>query len=317
MNKKIGLLLSLGAVALALAGCSRDNLTVGASTKKADGMVAIIKGRVASKAKVSYSIDNAATQSTKNVGGAYTIEIPSTTKEQKVKVTAKNDGSTISKTVTVEKEKRLADFSKFKDSFNQAIVGMNMSKSDQQLAQKLQKEGAELKKQAPADPKKAQAELAAMPAAERVQAMQKMKAMQQQASDLKKQSAQLQSDMDKIKNDKKDQLIPDSPKTGVTEWVNQKEYQIRGNYQNGDMMGLTVIATTKAMKHPSQAKGFGTAFGIAAKEVGANPKDVMNQFKSYSKKAKSGQTTMKTITSNGVKFNIGLSTTRLYIYITK
>ena len=43
----------------------------------------------------------------------------------------------------------------------------------------------------------------------------------------------------------------------------------------------------------------------------------MKQFAKETKDQKDSQTTMKTIKSNGVKFNVGFSTSNIYVYITK
>ncbi|WP_243680975.1 hypothetical protein [Lacticaseibacillus manihotivorans] len=56
---------------------------------------------------------------------------------------------------------------------------------------------------------------------------------------------------------------------------------------------------------------------MLANATGADAKKVGKAFTKAIKDAGSGSTTIDTITSNGVKFNIGLSTTDLYIYITK
>lgn len=317
MNKKLIAGISSALLALVLAGCGQNNLTAGAKVKKASGMVALVKGRVNKDAKVSYKIDDQKAQDTKNTDGSYVIEVPSTTKDQKITINAKNGSSKENKQVTVKAEKRLSSYSDFKNKYNQAIVGMNMSKADQAKAQSLQKEAAEMKKQPKVDPKKLQMEMAKMPADKRAAEMKKMQAMKQKGTELKKEGQQLQDSMDKIKKDKKDDLLPDHPATGVSYLVKKSDYQLRGNYQNGDLMGLTVIASNSAMKHKTGQKDFGTAFGISAKALGADPKSVMKQFKKFKKDAKSGQTTMKTIKSNGVKFNIGVSASDLYIYVTK
>ncbi|WP_158509299.1 hypothetical protein [Pediococcus damnosus] len=74
------------------------------------------------------------------------------------------------------------------------------------------------------------------------------------------------------------------------------------------------------MKQESGQKDFGTVFSLLSNELGANPKSVMKQFEKLlkdAKKSSSTSTATNVIKSNGVKFEVGYSTTHLYIYITK
>lgn len=135
---------------------------------------------------------------------------------------------------------------------------------------------------------------------------------------LKQRQQEVQAAMQQAQQTQKDQLLPTTPKNGVTEWVATKHVTIRGSVDNQDVMGMTLITPVKALKDKAALKDFGTSFALIAQATGADSKKVMSEFSDYTKKNKKGsQTTMKTIESNGVKFNTGFSTSDLYIYITK
>ncbi len=137
---------------------------------------------------------------------------------------------------------------------------------------------------------------------------------------LQKEGKEVQAAMATAKKENKDKLLPTNMSNGVKNVITQNNYTVRANYQDKNLMGLTLIVPVKAMKQESGQKDFGTVFSLLSNELGANPKSVMKQFEKLlkdAKKSSSTSTATNVIKSNGVKFEVGYSTTHLYIYITK
>ncbi|MCT4398446.1 hypothetical protein EFN70_07250 [Pediococcus ethanolidurans] len=321
MKKFLPGIIGLAAI-FALAGCGNQKLTMGASTKTPSGMVAVIKGKTNKDAKISYQVKGQSKKSVKNTDGAYVIEVPATTKTQNVTVTSKKGSTTIAKKVTIKKTKALAKYQTIASKYNQAVIGMSLSKSTQKKAQKLA--AAEKKAKASSSTAtsaaKAKAAIAKLPASQQKKALAKLQAEQKEMLALKKEAKEVQAAMASAKKKNKDKLLPTSLNNGVQNVITQKNYTVRANYQDKNLMGLTLIVPVKAMKKSSGQKDFGTVFALLTSEVGAKPKSVMKQFKKVQKDAKnstSTSTTTHVIKSNGVKFQVGYSTTHLYIYITR
>ncbi|GEL15640.1 hypothetical protein [Pediococcus cellicola] len=312
----------IGLLALfTLAGCGNHQLTVGATTKKPSGMVAVIKGKTNKGAKLSYQISGQSKKTVKNTDGAYIIEVPAKTKDQKVTVTSKDGTNVIHKKVIVKKTKALGNYKKVANSYNQAVIGMSLSKSTQQKAKQLAQAQQKAKTAGTqTSAAKAKAAIAKLPAAEQKKAVAKLKAQQKQMQALQQEAKEVQSAMATAKKKNQDKLLPTSLKNGVQNVITQKNYTVRANYQDQNLMGLTLIVPTKAMKNKDRQKDFGTTFALLTTEVGAKPKSVMKQFAKFQKDAKNSTSTSTAthiIKSNGVKFQVGYSTTHLYIYITK
>lgn len=317
MKKFLPGIIGLAAI-FALAGCGNQKLTVGASTKTPSGMVAVIKGKTNKDAKISYQVKGQSKKSVKNTDGAYVIEVPATTKTQNVTVTSKKGSNTITKKVTIKKTKALAKYQTIASKYNQAVIGMSLSKSTQKKAQELA--AAEKKAKVSSSTAKAKAAIAKLPASQQKKALAKLQAEQKEMLALQKEAKEVQAAMDSAKKKNKDKLLPTSLNNGVQNVITQKNYTVRANYQDKNLMGLTLIVPVKAMKKSSGQKDFGTVFALLTSEVGAKPKSVMKQFKKVQKDAKnstSTSTTTHVIKSNGVKFQVGYSTTHLYIYITR
>lgn len=286
----VGLVVSLGLVSL-LAGCGQAKLTTSKTNYHQNGMVAVVKGTTNKKAHLNYQIDQGATHKTSVREGTYVVQVPTTTKQQTVTLKAKTGSKTIEKKVTVAAGTAVGQYQAIADKYNQAVIGMALSKADQAKAQSLQKQAAAAKagQLAPAQ----------------------LMALQQTQKDV-------QAAMQQAKTAKKDQLLPAKPADGVHQLVKTDNVVIRGAIADQDVMGLTLIAPIKALKDKAALKEFGTSFALLAQSTGADSKKVMSEFSKFTKKnKKSNQTTMKTITSNGVKFNTGFSASHLYIYITK
>ncbi|WP_412989063.1 hypothetical protein ACLJJ6_08875 [Pediococcus siamensis] len=319
MKKILSGLVGLAAV-LALAGCGNHKLTVGSTTKKPSGMVAVIKGKTTKGAKLSYQIEGKSKKTVKNTDGAYIIEIPATTKTQKVTVTSKAGNDVLTKKITVKKMAALENYHKFATNYNQAVIGMSLSKDTQKKAQELAAAQKKAKNASTTSAAKAKAEIAKLPAAQQKKALAKLAAQQKEMLALQKEAKEVQTAMASAKKKNKDKLLPTTLTNGVQNVITTKNYTVRANYQDKNLMGLTLIVPTKAMKHKDRQKDFGTAFALLTTEVGAKPKSVMKQFTKLQKDAKNSSSTSTTthvIKSNGVKFQVGYSTTHLYIYITK
>ncbi|MYV16195.1 hypothetical protein [Furfurilactobacillus milii] len=285
MQRKTILGIVAAASVLALAGCGRASLTTTNETYHQDGMVAAVKGHTNAN-KVTYQVDDHTKESLTVHNGTFVIQVPTTTKRQSVKLTA--NGSR--KTIHVSAAKVLTDYQTLQKSFNQALTGSKLSKADQGKAMALQKAAASLKKQpTPA-------------AAAQVGALQK----------------DVQAAMTTAKQQAKDQLLPvKTPANGVSDVVSTKDYRIRMNVQNGQVLGATMIVPTKAFKQKATQKQFGTSFALLTNGVGADSKSVMKQFGKETKSVKSGSSSIDPIYSKGVKFTIGLSPADIYIFVVK
>ncbi|KJU74295.1 hypothetical protein AH70_07530 [Pediococcus damnosus LMG 28219] len=305
-----------------LAGCGNHSLSVGASTKTPSGMVAVIKGKTSKNAKISYQIDQQAKKAVKNTDGAYVVEVPAKTKKQTVNITSQKGSDVITKKVTINKRKALGQYKPIANNYNQAVIGMSLSKADQQKAKDLA--AAEKKAKAssskPTSAAKAKAEIAKLPASQQKAALAKLEAQGKEMAALQKEGKEVQAAMATAKKENKDKLLPTNMSNGVKNVITQNNYTVRANYQDKNLMGLTLIVPVKAMKQESGQKDFGTVFSLLSNELGANPKSVMKQFEKLlkdAKKSSSTSTATNVIKSNGVKFEVGYSTTHLYIYITK
>ncbi|QFP79695.1 hypothetical protein [Latilactobacillus graminis] len=286
----VSLITSLGLISL-LAGCGTTKLTTTKTNYRQNGMVAVVKGTAAKQADLKYRINQERFKKVTVKGGTYVIQVPTTTNTQTVTVRAKANGKTSTKQVTIAAATAVGQYAKIANQYNQALVGMALSKADQTKAQELQKQAAAAK--------------AGQLTATELGAL---KQTQQVVQDAMQQAHQTQ----------KERLLPTTPKNGVSEWTANQHVTIRGSVDNQDVMGITLITPVNALKNKAALKDFGTSFALIAQATGADSKKVMSEFSDYTKNNKKGsQTTMKTIKSHGVKFNTGFSASHLYIYITK
>lgn len=319
MKKFSELALVLASAALLLTGCGRTKLTVSDHHLKADGLAVVIKGETNQK-KVSYQIDDAAKKTVKAQNSAYTVMVPVQTSKQTVHLSA----GAKKQTVTVDAVKSLGSYAKIKQAFDQGLVLTKLSAKDQQALMGLQKQGQQLK----ADQQKIAAKVAADqkaiaqkqdPAAvadlqKQAQAGAKLKAAAQK---LQQQQAVLQPKLVQAQQAVKDQQLPATAKDGIHNLQKNKEFLLRANVDDQKVNALAVAVPVKVMKNQAKAKDFILKFSTLAAAVGADPKDVLKQFKKNMNADKSSQTTIKSIHSNGVTFSIGLSADQLYIYLLK
>lgn len=290
------LLGALGLLALTLAGCSNNALTTNKTSYHPTALTAVIKGEAKAKT-VQYQIDNGTKHRVQVSGGTYFFQVPAASKDQTVKVLAKR----ATKTVTVKKVKALGNYRQLAATYNQMVIGSYLPTKVQRQLQQAQKQQAATKKKLAALAKTDPAAAAA--------------AAQQEQAAVKR----LQAQMATAKRRAKDDLLPTTAKDGVQNLIRNDDVTVRGNVQDGKLMGLAMIVPTKQMKTKTGQKKFGTTFALLGTTLKAKPKYVINKFEKVLKDAKknSSSTTTKTIRSNGVRFNVGFSTTHLYIYMTK
>lgn len=319
MKKFSELALVLASAALLLTGCGRAKLTVSDHYLKADGLAVVIKGETNQK-RVSYQIGDAAKKTVKSQNSAYTVMVPVQTNKQTVHLSA---GSK-KQTVTVDAVKSLGSYAKIKQAFDQGLVLTQLSAKDQKTLMGLQQQGQKLK----ADQQKIAAKVAADQKAiaqnqdpeavadlqQQAQAGAKLKAA---AQSLQQQQAAIQPKLVQAQQAVKDQQLPVTAKDGIHNLQKNKEFLLRANVNDQKVNALAVAVPVKVMKNKAKAKDFILKFSTLASAVGADPKDVLKQFKKNMDTDKSSQTTIKTIHSNGVTFSIGLSADQLYIYLLK
>lgn len=291
MMKRTVLAIASLALIGVLAGCGQHNLTTTKTSYRQNGMVAVVKGTAAKKATLTYTIDDAKAKSVTVKSGTYVIQVPATTHKQQVTIKAKQAGQVQQKQVTIQAAKALGDYQTIVSTYNQALVGMALSKDDQALAQSLQKQTAAAKA----------GELSAT-----------------QLATLQTTQQALQTAMVKAQQQQAKLLLPTQAKSGVQTLQKNANTTIRANVANQQMIGMTLITPVKALKNKAALKVFGTSFSLLANATGADAKKVMHEFETFTKKSQAdNQTTMKTIKSNGVQFNTGFSASDIYIYITK
>lgn len=311
-----------GALTLLLAGCDKTTLSTTKTTYKPNGLVAAVKGKSNVK-KVHYQLDGGQTKTATVHNHTFVIQVPTKTTRQTVKIKAGSDTTT----VHVKGAKKLVGYQKMATTYNQALIASKLSKSDQQAAKKLQTEGAALKKQQAtiqAKVKQAQAQIkaggtAAATGAKTLQAQQTAAAqLKTKAASLQTTQKQVEAAMATAKKQVKSQLLPTkTPSDGITNVLTTKDYKIRLNVQKGDVLGAAMIVPTKAFKNKTRQNNFGTAFALMTTTTGANAKKVMKAFQKETKDNSGSTTTIDPINSKGVRFTIGVSTSDLYIFMTK
>lgn len=319
MKKFGGLVLTLAAIALLLAGCGRDKLTVADHHLKADGLSVVIKGET-NQDQVTYQIGNGPKKTVKPKSSSYTVMVPVQTNKQTVHLTAGSQ----KETVTVAKTKALGSYTKIKQTFEQGLIMTKLSTKDQQTLMALQKKGQQLKlaskkvQQSIAADQKALAEKqdakAAADLQKQAQAGVKLK---QEAQTLQQQQAALQPKLARAKQAVKKQQLPATVKDGIHNLQKDKDFLLRANVKNETVNALAIAVPVKTMKDKAKAKDFIVKFSTLASAVGADPKDVLKQFKKQLDSKKSTKTNIKSIHSKGVDFSIGLSADQLYIYVLK
>ncbi len=120
-----------------------------------------------------------------------------------------------------------------------------------------------------------------------------------------------------LKMGKQTDQLPLIAKDGIFKYTTSNGTKLRMNVQNGQLMGIAMNITYKAMKSKSGMKDFGTDLVLISQYVGADGKSVVKKLGKEVKDADGGTTTMKQITSKGINYNVNLATNDFYLYITK
>ncbi|KEK02850.1 hypothetical protein [Oenococcus oeni] len=269
---------------------------------KASGLSTNIKGTATKNKFISYSINDGKKHSVRIRSNSFAINIPSSNKEQKVTIYNGN----VSAKIVVKASKQLADYQKFAKKYNQSLIASSLPKSIIKKANELKK--AQAAKQTTA------AEIARMSRTEQLQLEEKNKELKQDAKEVQAATA-------KLKSENKDNLLPKKLKNAIKNAVSNKNYIIRVNVANGRLIGISLIVPAKLLSSGSNKKSaqtFATTFALLANSLGANSKNVLEKFTKFAKEAKTSQTTsLKTISSKGIKFDTGFSTKKIYIFITR
>lgn len=92
--------------------------------------------------------------------------------------------------------------------------------------------------------------------------------------------------------------------------------QMRSVIEDGQVMGLSLIASNKLLKTTKGLNEFGSVLGTLAGVTGSDAKSVLKQFAKSTKSVKDGKTTIDTITSKNINFDVAFSQNDVFIYVT-
>ncbi|PWG00103.1 hypothetical protein [Levilactobacillus bambusae] len=296
MKKAIGYLFGLASLTLLLAGCSSTKISTTKTSYAPEEMNAMVKGTTKAKT-IRYTVDNGQSHKVTVSGGTFFFQVPATTKDQTVKITA----NSAEKTVTVKKAKALGNYKTIANKYNNAVIAMKMPEKTRNQLMDAQKNGAKTKA-------KLQALAKTDPAA-----------AAQAAQEQKQAAATMQQAFNNAKKKANGELLPVTPQQGIHNAITQKNATVRLNVNGTKLMGITLITPNEALKTKSGKSEFGTTFALLGNALDAKPKTVMKKFETVMKDAKnsSSSTTTKTIYSNHIRFNTGFSASHLYIYMNK
>lgn len=282
MYQKLGIIFAIS-LSLLLGGCSKVSLSTTAKTYSPDGMVAVVKGHAANGDCVTYQINHGTKHSVKVHNKTFVIQVPASNRQQKVKIIATHGSSQQKQIVKIKTSKSFGNYRQIVQKYNQMLI---MSKLSPQEIQTLKSESF-------------------LKSAKNSMNSQQMQQIQQ-----------IEQKVQQLQSTTKNEQLPDQL-SGIHNVVNSSAYTLRLNVQNDKLMGATMMIPVKSFKNQSQSRKFGTAFIIFSEALGANGKQVMHQFESKTKNQDKTQTTSKTIVNRGVKYSIGFSTSKLYVYITR
>ncbi|MGF2384799.1 hypothetical protein [Lentilactobacillus otakiensis] len=307
MKKLFGLLVAAASLMLILSGCGKPTLTVSDHHLSANALAVTLKGKSNQK-QVDYTVNGGAKKTVKTNSGAFVISVPTKDYQQTVKLST--DGK--HQTVTVAKADVVGSYQKMRTSYNQALTGAALPKKDQELAQGMAKQAAQLEKQAAALKSSKATGMAAMQ-----EKAQKAAALQKQAAKLKQTQAQLAPAMKKAQASVKDQLLPANPKSGIHNLISTDKMTLRANLAGDKVLGMAMMVPVSSLKHKKDLKPFIMSFSILTDSVGGNAKHALKEFQKSAKAKKSTSTTAPIFHSNGITFSLGYSTSTLYVFVTK
>lgn len=318
MTKKIHLIVIAALLSFVLAGCGKTNLTASHHTMSPSGLTAIVKGTTNQK-KVTYTINSGKQHTQKVTAGAYAITIPAKPYKQTVKITANQRQVT----TTVNQQSAISSYKSFQTAYNNTMMATALSKKDQATATSLSAQAAKLKKQEvqiKASVATAQKQLKSgdtSAQATLVTEAKKAAILKADAAKLQQTQASLAPALKQAKAKIAGKTIDGQAKDGIYNLKKTSSATIRGNVHNGRVVGLALMVPTSALKSTKAAKSFMTELAVLTSSTGANTKKVLNGFKDKANKKNSSQTTTSTIHSNGIDFDLGYSTSTLYIYVTR
>ena len=116
-----------------------------------------------------------------------------------------------------------------------------------------------------------------------------------------------------------DDQLPLIVKNGISTHKKSDDTKWYINVQNNQLMGIATDFSYKALKSKTGQKDLATDLTIISKLLGADGEKVLKDFAKQTKNAESNstKTSMDTIKSNGINYNINLATKGFYLYITK
>lgn len=273
----IATVLGLGGL---LAGC-RSQITTTAKTYQQTGIVATIKGHAAGKT-IRYRIGNGKPHTASVHNHSFVVTVAPTLHEQTVTLLSSHAPR---HQVTVEAATPLGSYPQFAQRYNQIITMAHLSPKQQRQLQ------------------------AATAIKKNPQAAQSNPQLLQQAQ-------QAQDILAQARKKTRACQLP-AYRQGVHPLVRTNAYTLRGNMQDNQLMGVTMIIPLHSLKDKQAARQFGTAFMALSQACGANGKQVLQAFKRATNHQKTQQTTLKTITNHGVHYQVAFSPNGLYVYVTK
>lgn len=280
MNKRlITIAAALGLSGL-LAGC-HSQITTTAKTYGQSGIVTTIKGHASGK-HLEYQIGHGPRHPVTVRNHSFVFQVAPTPHQQTVTLVADNAPK---HRVTVKQAHPLGNYHQFAQRYNQVIIGAQLSPEQRSQLQA----AAQLKK----DPQAAR-----------------------QNPQLLQQAQQAPGILNQARQKTRTVQLP-AYRQGVHSLVKTNAYTLRGNMQDNQLMGITMIVPLHSLKNKQAARQFGTAFMALSQACGANGKQVLQAFKRATSHQKAQQTTLKTITNHGVHYQVAFSPTGLYIYVTR
>lgn len=135
------------------------------------------------------------------------------------------------------------------------------------------------------------------------------------------QAAQLAAAMARAETKIHSELLPAQLNNTIRSLPAQKNYQLRINVRHGKLIGMALITPLAQLKNEQaqkQSDSFFTTLLLLAQTTGANPNQVLKQFTKIAARANQSRTTsLPVIQSKGIRFNLTVSSSDLYVYISK
>lgn len=284
-KKTISLLAIASGCILFLSGCSNTKIETSKQEYQVDGMTAVVKGKTDSNNTLTYQIDGGKKHQLQIKNREFVFQVPGKDKNQKVKLTAKHGSQTTTKVVTVKKQEPLSkNYQEVCEKFEQTISMSQLSQSELEVLQK----------------------------AKNIDTQNQSEVIKNQ--DVLRQAKEIQT---KIAKSGSNSISLKKNASGITNLIKNQTFTLRANIQSNQLISATIIVPTSNLKNKDKTKQFGTAFVAFSQAIGANGKEVMEEFEKETKSQNNSQTTSKTIKNHGVTYSVGFSKTDLYIYITK